>query len=61
MNKNILYIAIAVIIGLGAGWLIFGNGSSDTMANKDISDMSDMSDISDNLQARILRDLGDEQ
>ena len=41
MNKNILYIAIALIIGLGAGWLIFGNGSSDTMANKDMSDMSD--------------------
>ncbi|TDS19046.1 Cu(I)/Ag(I) efflux system membrane fusion protein [Maribacter caenipelagi] len=41
MNKNILYIAIAIIIGLGAGWLIFGNGSSDTMANKDMSDMSD--------------------
>ena len=40
MNKNILYIAIAVIIGLGAGWLIFGNGSSDT-ANKDMSEMSD--------------------
>ncbi|WP_116772176.1 efflux RND transporter periplasmic adaptor subunit [Maribacter litoralis] len=46
MNKNILYIAIAVIIGLGAGWLIFGNGSSDTMANKDISDMSDQHDHS---------------
>lgn len=41
MNKNILHIAIAIIIGLGAGWLIFGNGSSDTMANKDMSDMSD--------------------
>ncbi|MGJ8667579.1 MAG: efflux RND transporter periplasmic adaptor subunit [Patiriisocius sp.] len=39
MNKNILYIAIAVIIGLGAGWLIFGNGSS--ASNKDISEMSD--------------------
>jgi len=46
MNKNILYIAIAIIIGLGAGWLIFGNGSSDTMANKDISDMSDQHDHS---------------
>lgn len=39
MNKNILYIAIAVIVGLGAGWLIFGNGSSDS--NKDMSEMSD--------------------
>lgn len=46
MNKNILYIAIAVIIGLGAGWLIFGNGSSDTMANTDIFDMSDQHDHS---------------
>jgi Cu(I)/Ag(I) efflux system membrane fusion protein len=40
MKKNILYIVIAVIIGLGAGWLIFGN-SSDNAANKDTSDMSD--------------------
>jgi Cu(I)/Ag(I) efflux system membrane fusion protein len=40
MKKNILYIAIAIIIGLGAGWLIFGN-SSDNAANKDTSDMSD--------------------
>lgn len=40
MNKNILYIAIAIIIGLGAGWLIFGNSSGDS-ANKDMSEMSD--------------------
>lgn len=40
MKKNILYIVIAVIIGLGAGWLIFGN-SSDNAANKDTSDMTD--------------------
>lgn len=40
MKKNILYIALAVIIGLGAGWLIFGNGSDDA-ADKDTSDMSD--------------------
>ena len=46
MNKNNLYIAIAIIIGFGAGWLIFGNGSSDAMANKDISDMSDQHDHS---------------
>lgn len=39
MNKNILYIAIAVIIGLSAGWLIFGNGSSDS--NKNMSEMTD--------------------
>ena len=46
MNKNNLYIAIAIIIGFGAGWLIFGNGSSDAMANNDISDMSDQHDHS---------------
>ena len=40
MKKNILYLAIAVIVGLGAGWLIFGN-SSDTSVNKDVSEMSD--------------------
>lgn len=45
MKKNILYIAIAVIVGLGAGWLIFGN-SSDNAANKDTSDMSDQHDHS---------------
>ncbi|AWH73785.1 MULTISPECIES: efflux RND transporter periplasmic adaptor subunit [unclassified Dokdonia] len=39
MNKNILYIGIAVVVGLFAGWLIFGNGSSDS--NKDMSEMSD--------------------
>lgn len=39
MNKNILYIAIAIIVGLGAGWLIFGNVSSDS--NKELSEMSD--------------------
>ena len=40
MKKNILYLVIAVIVGLGAGWLIFGN-SSDTSVNKDVSEMSD--------------------
>ncbi len=39
MKKNILYIAIAVIIGLGAGWLIFGNSSGDP-ENKDMPEMS---------------------
>tara|TARA_R100000935_G_scaffold198_1_gene572 strand:- start:27092 stop:28825 length:1734 start_codon:yes stop_codon:yes gene_type:complete len=40
MNKNILYIAIAIIVGLGAGWLIFGNSSGDP-ENKDMPEMSD--------------------
>lgn len=41
MNKNIIYIAVAVIVGLLAGWLIFGSTTDDTVANKDDSDMSD--------------------
>ena len=44
MNKNILYIGIAVIIGLLAGWLIFGSNSIDTPSSKDLSDMSDSHD-----------------
>jgi Cu(I)/Ag(I) efflux system membrane fusion protein len=31
MNKNIIYIAIAVLVGLLCGWLIFGNNSNDGM------------------------------
>ena len=46
MNKNILYIVIAVSVGLLAGWLIFGNSGSDANANKDMSDMSDAHDHS---------------
>ncbi|MDF4220909.1 MULTISPECIES: efflux RND transporter periplasmic adaptor subunit [Maribacter] len=41
MNKNILYIAVAVIVGLFAGWLIFGNSEIDVDASKDSSNMSD--------------------
>jgi Cu(I)/Ag(I) efflux system membrane fusion protein len=44
MNKNILYIGIAVIIGLLAGWLIFGSNSTDAPSSKDLSDMSDSHD-----------------
>jgi Cu(I)/Ag(I) efflux system membrane fusion protein len=40
MNKNILYIAIAVIVGLGVGWLVFENGSDDS-ENKDMSEITD--------------------
>ncbi|GAA4275680.1 efflux RND transporter periplasmic adaptor subunit [Aquimarina mytili] len=46
MNKNILYIAIAVIVGLLAGWLIFGNSGSEANANKDVTEMSDTHDHS---------------
>jgi Cu(I)/Ag(I) efflux system membrane fusion protein len=44
MNKNIIYIGIAVIIGLLAGWLIFGSNSTDAPFKKDLSDMSDIHD-----------------
>lgn len=41
MNKNILYLAIAVLVGLLGGWLIFGRSADESMSNKDNSDMSD--------------------
>ncbi len=47
MNKNIIYLAIAVIVGLLAGYLIFGNSSTDEAAVKDLSDMSDSHDHSE--------------
>ena len=46
MKKNILSITIAVIVGLLAGWLIFGNSGTDAAAVKDVSDMSDSHDHS---------------
>ena len=46
MNKNNLYIGIAVIAGLLAGYLIFGDSSKEHMAVKDLSDMSDSHDHS---------------
>tara|TARA_Y100000034_G_scaffold49092_1_gene60693 strand:+ start:1585 stop:3387 length:1803 start_codon:yes stop_codon:yes gene_type:complete len=33
MNKNIIYISVAVIVGLFGGYLIFGRGSADTATN----------------------------
>ncbi|GBF21601.1 cation efflux system protein CusB precursor [Arenibacter sp. NBRC 103722] len=41
MNKNIIYIGIAVLVGLLCGWLIFGGSAKESMSNKDASDMSD--------------------
>ena len=41
MKKSILYIGIAVIVGLLVGWLIFGDSKHDAMANKDVSNMSE--------------------
>ncbi|RIV74298.1 efflux RND transporter periplasmic adaptor subunit [Flagellimonas aequoris] len=34
MNKNIIYIAIAVVVGLLGGWLIFGGSSEESMTDK---------------------------
>ena len=33
MNKNIIYISVAIIVGLFGGYLIFGRGSADTATN----------------------------
>lgn len=44
MNKNILYIGIAVVIGLLAGYFIFGGSPNDSTANKDNPNMSDSHD-----------------
>ena len=46
MNKNIIYLAIAVLIGLLGGWLIFGGPSEASMSNKDNLDVSDNHDHS---------------
>ena len=46
MKKNINYISIAVIAGLLAGYLIFGNSGTEQNAVKDLSDMSDTHDHS---------------
>ncbi|MFC4095266.1 efflux RND transporter periplasmic adaptor subunit [Euzebyella saccharophila] len=34
MNKNIIYIAIAIVVGLLGGWLIFGGSSEESMTDK---------------------------
>jgi len=44
MKNNILYIGIAVVVGLLVGWLIFGGSTDGSMAVKDLSDMSDSHD-----------------
>ena len=46
MNKNIIYVSIAVLVGLLAGYLIFGSAATDEAAVKDMSDMSDEHDHS---------------
>ncbi|MDT7827249.1 efflux RND transporter periplasmic adaptor subunit [Pricia sp. S334] len=46
MNKNIIYIGTALIVGLLAGYLVFSSSSEDEAAVKDLSDMSDTHDHS---------------
>ncbi len=41
MNKNILYIGIAVVVGLLAGYLIFGGSAKGSVANEDNPKLSD--------------------
>jgi Cu(I)/Ag(I) efflux system membrane fusion protein len=48
MKKNIIYIGIAVIVGLLAGYLIFGSSSTDEAAVKEMSDNHDHSGESEN-------------
>ncbi|AUC79415.1 efflux RND transporter periplasmic adaptor subunit [Nonlabens sp. MB-3u-79] len=43
MKKNILYIGIAVVAGLLAGWLLFGNNSTETSSSTEVSDTHDHS------------------
>ena len=40
MNKNIVYIIIAVLVGLTGGWLIFGGSEDRTIVDKDVSAMA---------------------
>ncbi|WP_373517429.1 efflux RND transporter periplasmic adaptor subunit [Pricia sp.] len=46
MNKNIIYIGIAVVVGLLAGYLIFGGSANGSMANEDNPNRSDSHDHS---------------
>ncbi|WP_339628718.1 efflux RND transporter periplasmic adaptor subunit [uncultured Maribacter sp.] len=46
MNKNILYIGIAVLIGLLGGYLIFGNGAN--TSNEEISDVHNHLETTEN-------------
>ena len=43
MKKNIIYIGIAVVAGLLAGWLLFGNHSAETGSTTAVSDTHDHS------------------
>jgi len=43
MKKNVLYIGIAVVVGLLAGWIIFGNNGTESKSGSAISDTHDHS------------------
>ena len=43
MKKNVLYIVIAVVVGLLAGWIIFGNNDTESKSGSAISDTHDHS------------------
>jgi len=47
MKKNLIFIGLALIVGLLGGWLIFGGSGNDEKALKDLSDMSDTHDHSE--------------
>ena len=46
MNKKFLYISIAGIVGLLAGYLIFGKPVDESTASKDVSEVSNTHDHS---------------
>jgi len=46
MKKNVVFIGLALIVGLLGGWLIFGGSTNDRSPVKDLSDMSDQHDHS---------------
>ncbi len=46
MKKNLIFIGLALVVGVLGGWLIFGGSGNDEQAIKDLSDMSDSHDHS---------------
>ncbi|WP_025663200.1 efflux RND transporter periplasmic adaptor subunit [Aquimarina megaterium] len=48
MNKNIIYISVALIVGLLGGFLIFGGDSADTVTNKIMDDHNHSEEIASN-------------
>jgi len=53
MNKNIFYIGIAVLVGLFAGWLIFGTSTEDSMSTNVMSNKEDGHDHSGEIAAEM--------